>query len=123
MLGAIPEAGRDPVRLGWSRAFTDALAALDDAVLAERLALIASEDVGADLGSLRIPVVLVQFERDLVVRARERGHLEGVCHNAQVVRFPGPHFAIEVQPLPCALAIGGRIRAVLDEHRPEPGAP
>ena len=78
-------------------------------VLAERLRIIADEDVSRELASLRIPIVLVQFERDEVVGAHARNELESVCHNAHIVRFPGPHFALEVRPRECAEAIGGKL--------------
>jgi hypothetical protein len=55
-------------------------------------------------------VLLVQFDGDRVIGAAARAHLESVCHNAQVLRLPGPHFAIETRPRECAEAIGHRIR-------------
>jgi pimeloyl-ACP methyl ester carboxylesterase len=102
----------DPLRLRWSTAFTQSLAALDDAVVAERLRLISTEDVGPILAGLRVPVILVQFDADQVVGPASQAHLESVCHNANVLRLPGPHFAIETKPRECAQAIGERIRAL-----------
>lgn len=102
----------DALRLRWSGAFTQALATLDDDVVAERLRLIAAEDTGSLLGSLRVPVIVVQFEGDQVVGSGAQAHLESVCHNAEVLRLPGPHFAIETRPRECAQAIGERIRAL-----------
>jgi pimeloyl-ACP methyl ester carboxylesterase len=102
----------DPLRLRWSTAFTQSLAALDDDVVAERLRLISTEDVGGVLTGLRVPVVVVQFEGDQVVGPAARAHLEAVCHNAEILRLPGPHFAIETKPRECAQAIGERIRAL-----------
>jgi hypothetical protein len=52
----------------------------------------------------------MQFDRDQVVGSRARSELEAVCRNAQVVRFPGPHYALEVRPRECAEAIGRHIR-------------
>jgi pimeloyl-ACP methyl ester carboxylesterase len=102
----------DPLRMRWSHGFTKALADLDDDVVAERLRLIASSDVGPLLQKLRVPVVVVQFESDEVVRGAAQAHLESVCHNASVLRLPGPHFAIETRPRECAQAIGEKIRAL-----------
>lgn len=99
-----------PLRERWARGFREALRGLDAAVVAERLRLIATEDVGALLGTLDIPVVLVQFEGDEVIRKAARDHLEAVCHNAQVLRLPGPHFAIESRPRDCATAIARALR-------------
>jgi hypothetical protein len=59
---------------------------------------------------LRIPIVLVQFQGDEVIRRSARDHLESVCHNAHVLKLPGPHFALESRPQDCAEAIGRRIR-------------
>ena len=44
-----------------------ALRSLDRDVIAERLRLIATEDVSAELQGLRIPIVLAHFKDDLVV--------------------------------------------------------
>jgi len=109
---APPPGNRDPMRIRWSRELARTLRALDEAVIGERLRLIATEDLRPELRALAIPVVLVQFEDDFVVGARARGELEEVCHNAQVVRFPGPHFAIETMPRECAEAIGPRLRTI-----------
>jgi pimeloyl-ACP methyl ester carboxylesterase len=96
---------------GWERDLSRALHALDSGVISERLQLVANEDVTEELRALRIPVVLVQFDDDLMVGSHARRELEEVCPNAQVVRFPGPHFAIEAAPLECARAIGTHIRS------------
>ena len=71
--------------------------------------LIAEEDVSEDLRALRIPVILLQFDGDLVVGPGARGELETVCHNARVIRHPGPHFALETQPRSCADALRGAL--------------
>ena len=99
----------DPVRRQWSRDFSRTLHALAPEVVAERLRLIAEEDVSEDLRALRIPVILLQFDGDLVVGPGARGELETVCHNARVIRHPGPHFALETQPRSCADALRGHL--------------
>ena len=68
-----------------------------------------------ELQALRIPIVLLQFDRDEVVGSAARSELEAVCRNAHVVRFPGPHFALEVRPRECAEAIGAKIRSLFGE--------
>src|SRR5205814_3471987 len=57
----------DPARRRWSQALTTAVGSLRKEVVAERLRIISTEDVSADLKSLRIPVVLAQFQDDLVI--------------------------------------------------------
>jgi len=69
--------------------------------------------VSHELQSLKIPIVLVQFDRDQVVGVRARSELEAACRNADIVRLPGPHFALEVRPRECAEAIGVKIRSLL----------
>jgi len=98
-----------PLRRKWANDLSRALRSLDPAVLAERLRLIAAEDVGAELSALRIPVVIVQFEGDLVIGPRARRELEASCAAADVVRIDGPHFAIETHPEQCAEAVAVRI--------------
>src|SRR5437870_4300135 len=95
----------DPARRRWSSGFVRSVAALRNDVVAERLRLISSEDVGAVLAGLAIPLVCVQFTDDLVVVRRAREELESACPRARVVNLPGPHFAIEVRPKECAAAI------------------
>ena len=112
MLGPFARASGDPARALWSDGLGAAMAALPAAVVAERLRLIAASDMGATMRSIRVPMVIVQFEGDQVIGKSARDHLETVCHNAQVLRLPGPHFAIEVRPQECADAIGGRIREI-----------
>jgi pimeloyl-ACP methyl ester carboxylesterase len=111
---------RDPTRQRWTQALSSAIAALDRGVVAERLRLIATEDVSRDLASLRIPVVLVQLDDDLVIGSVARDHLEAVCHNAHVIRVPGPHFAIETRPRESAEAIRAPLAALFAASRTTP---
>jgi len=96
---------RDAARRRWGEALDATIRSLDPEVIAERLRLIATEDVSAELRGLRVPIVLMQFQGDLVIGATARGELEAVCRNARVVRFPGPHFAIETRPRESAAAL------------------
>lgn len=103
----------DPARRRWSAELARTVASLRGDVVAERLRLIAAEDVGALLLAMTLPVVLVQFEEDLVIRAPARAHLESVCPGSHVVRIAGPHFALETRPTECAEAISRALAAVL----------
>ncbi len=103
---------RDPARRRWSEALSAALRAMRQDVIAERLHLIATENVSEELRALRIPVIVAHFDEDLVIGAGARAHLEAVCHNADVVRVPGPHFAIETRPRESAAAIAPRLAAL-----------
>jgi len=95
----------DPSRRRWSQALTAAVASLRKEVLAERMRIIAAEDVGAELRGLRIPVILTQFQEDLVIDPRSRAALEAACHEPRVVAIRGPHFAIETRPVETAAAL------------------
>jgi pimeloyl-ACP methyl ester carboxylesterase len=96
---------RDAARRRWSDGFAAAIRSLDPEVVAERLRLIATEDVGAELRSLRIPIVVMQFLDDQVIGPGARDELETACPNARLVRIPGPHFSIAVRPRESAEAI------------------
>jgi pimeloyl-ACP methyl ester carboxylesterase len=111
-------ASRDAVRRRWSQALDAAIRALDLEVIAERLRLIAIEDVSGELRTLRVPIVLVQFLGDFVIGRRARGELEAACGNARIVRHEGPHFAIETQPREIAAVLREPIAALF-----QPGAP
>jgi pimeloyl-ACP methyl ester carboxylesterase len=95
----------DPARRRWSQALTTAVSSLPKEILAERMRIIAAEDVSAELGGLRIPVILVQFQEDLVIDPSARAALEAACHEPRVVAIRGPHFAIETRPVETAAAL------------------
>jgi pimeloyl-ACP methyl ester carboxylesterase len=104
-MGPLAWASGNARRAQWGEGLSRALGHLDDDVIAERLRIIAGEDVSAALGALRIPVILVQFEGDLVIDPRARKQLEAACHRPRVVHLEGPHFAIATRPAECAEAI------------------
>ena len=108
----------DPARRRWSSDLARTVGGMRADVVAERLRLIAAEDVGPMLRALAIPVVLVQFEDDLVIGAAAREHLRSVCPEPHVVRVAGPHFALETRPTECANAIAKALAAVLPAGDP-----
>ena len=121
MLPPVPPT--DAPRRRWSDAFTRALTSLSDEVLAERLRLIATEDVSPHLAALRVPVVLVQFQSDMVISPEARAHLEKVCQNPRVLRIAGPHFAIETKPRLIANVIHQQIAKLFPAPEPEAEPP
>jgi pimeloyl-[acyl-carrier protein] methyl ester esterase len=110
LFGPMARLSGDPKRQRWGAGLSGALESLPPEVVAERLRLVAGEDVGPLLAALAIPIVIVQFDADLVVGRLAGAHLESVCHNAHVLRLPGPHFALETRPAECALAIDQHLR-------------
>ncbi len=111
LMGNLTWATGDQRRARWGTGLSHAMASLDDAVVAERLRLIAGEDVSDSLGALQIPVVLVHFESDLVIPGLARAQLEAACRNPRVLRLEGPHFAIATRPTECAAAISASLYA------------
>ena len=105
MLAPWGMSARDEMRRKWSRGLSDAVAALGRGVIAERLRLIAEEDVSGELASLRVPVCIVNFDHDLVIGASARRALQSACPGATIVSVAGPHFAIETRPRETAAAI------------------
>ena len=103
----------DAARRRWSSALARTVGGMRGDVIAERLRLIGSEDVGPQLRALSIPVVLVQFGDDRVIGASARAHLESACADPHVVRIAGPHFALETRPAECAEAIARALATVL----------
>ena len=101
--------GSDERRMRWGAGLSRALGDLPDSVVAERLRLIADEDVSKSLARLRIPVFVVHFNGDLVINAFARTHLEEACHSPRVLRLEGPHFAIATRPVESAAAISALI--------------
>jgi pimeloyl-ACP methyl ester carboxylesterase len=105
LMAVLARFASEPRRRAWGAALSRVLRDLPADVVAERLRLIAAADAGPHLSGLRIPVVIVQFESDAVIGRPARDHLEAVCHNAHILRIPGPHFALETRPAECAQAI------------------
>jgi pimeloyl-ACP methyl ester carboxylesterase len=103
--GPMPWSADDPPRARWAAGLTRALGELRDEVVSERLRLVASQDVSAELRALGIPIVVVHFTSDLVIGPMARAHLEAACRNPRVVRVEGPHFALATRPRECAAAI------------------
>lgn len=102
----------DPARRRWSQALGTAIRSLHRDVVAERLRLISVEDVASELKSLKIPVVLAQFQEDAVIGADHRAELEAACNDPRIVRIAGPHFNIEIRPLDVAEAIRPQIASL-----------
>lgn len=88
----------DPARRRWSNGLSEALRSLDRNVLGERMRIIAGDDVSGDLAAIRAPLIVAQFEDDLVIGREARARLEAACTGAAVVRIPGPHYTIEIRP-------------------------
>jgi pimeloyl-ACP methyl ester carboxylesterase len=116
ILGLITRMNADPKRRQWGAGLSKVMDALPAEVVTERLRLIATEDVGGALRSLRIPVVLMHFDADLLIGPLARAHLESVCHNAHVLRLPGPHFALETRPVECAQALDARLKLLFPDE-------
>jgi len=102
----------DPARRRWSQALKTAMRSLHKDVVAERLRIIAASDVSAELHSLRIPLVVVQFEEDLVIDPDSRAALVAACFEPRVVNVAGPHYAIEVRPRESAAALRPHLTAL-----------
>jgi pimeloyl-ACP methyl ester carboxylesterase len=108
-MGPLAWGANDERRSRWGEGLSRALGALDDAVVAERMRLIASEDVSATLAALHVPVVVVHFTGDVLIGPMARAHLEQSCREPRVVRLDGPHFAIATRPVECAAAISAAL--------------
>ena len=104
----------DAARRRWSQALSTAIASLRRDVVAERLRIVAVDDVTAELQALRIPVVIAQFQDDLVIGAQAHRVLLGACVEPRVVRIPGPHFAIETRPRETAAALRAALAALFE---------
>ena len=101
----------EPIRRRWSAGFTRSLGELRNDVVAERMRLIATEDISAALGQIGIPVVILQFDLDEVIAPAGRAELEAACPNARVVRVNAPHFGLAIRPRDCLRAIERALRS------------
>jgi hypothetical protein len=76
--------------------------------------------VGPLLRALAIPVVLVQFEEDLVIGAAAASICDRCASEPHVVRVAGPAFRARDAPAECAAAIGERMpRSARQGARPD----
>ena len=101
----------DPARRRWSNGLATALRALDRNVLGERMRIIATEDITKDLAAIK-PLIVAQFEDDLVIGRDARARLEAACGQATIVRIPGPHYTIEIRPREAADKLRAHIAAL-----------
>jgi len=113
LMNAAGQFSSEPARRRWSEGFSRTMGELGNDVVAERLRLVATEDVGPTLAALAIPVVVVQFDDDLVINPMARAHLQAACARPHVVRLPGPHFALETRAAECAAAVDRALAAVV----------
>jgi pimeloyl-ACP methyl ester carboxylesterase len=104
----------DAARRRWSQALSTAIASLRKDVVAERLRIISVEDVSGELQALRIPILIAQFQDDLVIGADAHSVLVAACFEPRIVRIPGPHFAIETKPRETAAALRGALAALFE---------
>jgi pimeloyl-ACP methyl ester carboxylesterase len=104
----------DPARREWSEGLSSAVGQLAPEVVGERLRLIAAEDTSGEAASLKIPVIVVEFENDLIVGRAATTHLASSCPGATLVRVPGPHFALETRPRECAEALRPHLEPFFD---------
>lgn len=104
----------DPARRQWSQGLSSAVGRLEPDVVSERLGLIAAEDASRDALSLTIPVIVVEFENDLIVGRSATEHLAANCPGCTLVRLPGPHFALETRPRDCAEALAPHLARFFD---------
>ena len=108
-MGPFARISGDPRRAKWAEGLARVMGRMNPSVVAERLRIIATDDVSPVLASLAIPIVVVQFEGDVVVGRHARAHLESVCENVHVLNLPGPHFALATRPAETAAAITARL--------------
>lgn len=116
MLAVMPSPTRLLGPLGWllmgsrqtarlREALSQALTAVDPAVLRHRAAQTLSADARAELAQLRCPVLYLQATQDRLVPpscAEEVLRIQPAC---RVVKLLGPHFLLQTQPAAAAEAI------------------
>lgn len=86
---------------------------VDAEVLGERLRLVRDYDARKALGRVKVPTVLLFFDKDLLVGETHRRYLETLCHNPDTIRLDGPHMALETRPRDCANALRAPLLAMI----------
>ncbi len=87
------------------------------AVLRQRLRSIVSADARAALRSIRVPVLYLQADADLLVPAGAAQIARAVCPHLRLVRIRGPHALLQISPIATAAAVASFVRGIENGSR------
>lgn len=107
----LPIAATMPMLMGrwsspeWRRRVREAVRAVSDEAMRERLRAAASVDVVARIADIECPLLYLKASRDRLVSADSWREIRELSRNAVCIEIEGPHFLLQAQPQACAAAI------------------
>jgi pimeloyl-[acyl-carrier protein] methyl ester esterase len=89
-----------------------AMADVSEAVIRHRIAALLAVDESAALTSIRLPTLILQAARDLVIPASATQWILKCAPRAHLVEIDGPHLLLQTRPAECAAAVMNFLRSV-----------
>ena len=90
-----------------------AMADVSETVIRHRIAALLAVDESAALASIRMPMLVLQAARDLVIPASATEWILKCAPRARLVQIDGPHLLLQTRPGECAAAVTEFLRTVL----------
>lgn len=88
-----------------------AIADVSEAVIRHRIEALLAVDESAALAGIRVPMLVLQAERDLVIPDSATRWIMETARHARLVRIDGPHLLLQTRPEQCAAAVTEFVRA------------
>jgi pimeloyl-ACP methyl ester carboxylesterase len=90
-----------------------AMADVSEAVIRRRIAALLAVDESAALASIRLPMLVLQAARDLVIPVSATEWILKCAPRAHRVEIDGPHLLLQTRPAECAAAVMDFLRTVV----------
>lgn len=107
----LPTAAAMPMLMGrwsspeWRRRIRDAIRAVGDEVMRERMRAAAGVDVAARIADIECPLLYLKPSDDRLVSGESWREIRERSRNAVCIEIEGPHFLLQAKPEECAAAV------------------
>src|ERR1700722_7023935 len=97
-----------------------AMADVSETVIRHRIAALLAVDESAALANIRLPILVLQAARDLVIPASATEWILKCAPRARLVQIEGPHLLLQTRPAECAAAVMEFLRTVVPVSSDDP---
>ena len=92
---------------------TRAMSAVSEVVVRHRIAALLAVDASAALARIRLPMLVLQARRDLVIPRSATQWILKTAPHARLIEIDGPHLLLQTRPVECAAAVSKFVRTVI----------
>ena len=92
---------------------TRAMSAVSEVVVRHRIAALLAVDASAALARIRLPMLVLQARRDLVIPRSATQWILNTAPHARLIEIDGPHLLLQTRPVECAAAVSKFVRTVI----------